>query len=127
MDLAVIGILKLIFRRPRPHGNPGNMLAEAPYVDQFSFPSGHTSRATMLAKLLITLTPMDMKTKLLICCFPVSVGVSRMMLGRHYFSDVVAGILIGMIECDIAIYFWLPPETCLTIWRFARREPYSDQ
>lgn len=125
LDLLVVCILKLTFRRPRPRGNRGNMIAEAPYVDQFSFPSGHSSRAAMLTKLLITLTTMELNTKLMVSCFPISLGMSRIMLGRHYFSDVVAGLLIGLVECDIATYFWLSPETCLKIWRFIRREPYE--
>ncbi|GJP32903.1 hypothetical protein CLOM_g17488 [Closterium sp. NIES-68] len=55
LDLAIVGILKVAFRRPRPHYNRGMLVVVAP--DQWSFPSGHASRAIMIAALLFHLLP----------------------------------------------------------------------
>ena len=51
LDLAATGVFKLSFRRPRPPYNKDDQIYEAPVADKYSFPSGHTSRATMLAVL----------------------------------------------------------------------------
>ncbi|KAM0934343.1 putative phosphatidate phosphatase [Dioscorea sansibarensis] len=47
LDLLLIGLLKHLIRRPRPVYNKGMSLAFA--VDQWSFPSGHSSRVLFLA------------------------------------------------------------------------------
>lgn len=60
--------------------------------DQFSFPSGHTITAFAITVPLGLLYPPVMPV-LLFCAF--SIGTSRVMLGMHFLSDVVAGIVIG--------------------------------
>ncbi|KAJ0962035.1 hypothetical protein J5N97_029863 [Dioscorea zingiberensis] len=50
LDLLLIGLLKHLVRRPRPIYNKGMSLAFA--VDQWSFPSGHSSRVFFLASFL---------------------------------------------------------------------------
>ncbi|CAK5013040.1 unnamed protein product [Meloidogyne enterolobii] len=52
-DLALVGILKIIFRRDRPKYNKGKIILGAPIIDDFSFPSGHTSRTIMLVIIFI--------------------------------------------------------------------------
>lgn len=56
MDLIAVGILKGTLRRPRPPWNRDDMLLEAPAVDKFACPSGHTSRSAMLAAILVAFT-----------------------------------------------------------------------
>jgi undecaprenyl-diphosphatase len=60
--------------------------------DQFSFPSGHTITAFSMALSLATLYP-AMLIGLLFCAF--SVALSRILLGMHFLSDVLAGAAIG--------------------------------
>lgn len=60
--------------------------------DQFSFPSGHTITAFAVAVSISTFYP-AMLAGLLFCA--VSVAASRVLLGMHFLSDVVAGALIG--------------------------------
>ncbi|KAH7659479.1 Phosphatidate phosphatase protein [Dioscorea alata] len=50
LDLLLIGLLKHLIRRPRPIYNKGMSLAFA--VDQWSFPSGHSSRVLFFASFL---------------------------------------------------------------------------
>lgn len=52
LDLSTVGLLKLLVRRARPPYNHDDQIYEAPVADKFSFPSGHTSRATMLSVLV---------------------------------------------------------------------------
>jgi undecaprenyl-diphosphatase len=60
--------------------------------DQFSFPSGHTITAFAVAIALSMAYP-EMAAGLLFCA--VSVAMSRILLGMHFLSDVLAGAAIG--------------------------------
>ena len=60
--------------------------------DQFSFPSGHTMTAFAVAVSLSLFYPSIM-VGLLFCAF--SIAASRILLGMHFLSDVMAGAIIG--------------------------------
>ena len=60
--------------------------------DQFSFPSGHTITAFAGAVSLMHFYP-EAAPLLLLCA--VSIASSRVLLGMHYPSDVIAGATIG--------------------------------
>jgi len=62
--------------------------------DQFSFPSGHTITAFAVA-LPLSLAYPEMAAGLLFCA--VSVAISRILLGMHFLSDVLAGAAIGTV------------------------------
>jgi undecaprenyl-diphosphatase len=62
--------------------------------DQFSFPSGHTITAFAVAVSLSRFYP-DLAIGLLFCA--VSVAASRILLGMHFLSDVLAGAAIGSV------------------------------
>ena len=86
-------LLKNIFQRARPSFEHP-LLSLATY----SFPSGHTAAATLLYGVVGTYLVCNYRgwRRLLAVLFAVSmvglVGLSRMYLGVHYFSDVVAAI-----------------------------------
>ena len=60
--------------------------------DQFSFPSGHTMTAFAVAVSLSLFYP-SVTAGLLFCAF--SIAASRILLGMHFLSDVMAGAIIG--------------------------------
>lgn len=62
--------------------------------DQFSFPSGHTITACAVAVSLSLWYP-ALAPGLLLCAF--FVAVSRILLGMHFLSDVLAGGVIGTL------------------------------
>jgi undecaprenyl-diphosphatase len=62
--------------------------------DQFSFPSGHTITAFAVAVTLSRFYP-DLAIGLLFCA--ASVAASRILLGMHFLSDVLAGAAIGSL------------------------------
>lgn len=85
-------LIKNLIGRPRPC----EVWAELPCLlrapDRFSFPSGHTmtafAAATAYCEIAPFLLPVLLPAALLI-------GVSRVFLGLHYPTDVLAGALLG--------------------------------
>jgi len=60
--------------------------------DQFSFPSGHTMTAFAVSISLMLFYP-SLVAVLMFCAF--SIAASRILLGMHFLSDVMAGAVIG--------------------------------
>lgn len=87
-------ILKKAANRPRPCAIVPHAWATLLPPDRFSFPSGHTMTAFAVATPLMTYYP-DLSLGLLFCA--VSIGVSRIVMGMHFLSDVVAGGLLGAL------------------------------
>jgi undecaprenyl-diphosphatase len=92
--IAVFLRLKRIFRRRRPCAIEPHCWATLLPPDQFSFPSGHTITAFAVALSLAHFYP-DLAIGLLFCA--LSVAASRVLLGMHFLSDVVAGAAIGTV------------------------------
>ncbi len=95
--VTLMQVLKMIFGRERP---PLPWLSTA---DGFSFPSGHTLMSTLFYGFLLYLLVRNIKVwpgrNWLIAglgCLPVLVGLSRVYLGVHYASDVLAGWAVGV-------------------------------
>ena len=94
--------LKIAFARPRPE-----------YIlvptGGFSFPSGHATLGAATAILLVWFASRHVKgTKLVVALLAVALAwaaamaASRLVLGVHYLSDVVAGVGVGM-ACASAV------------------------
>ena len=78
--------------RPRPYQvHQAIRLTGAP-LDQFSFPSGHTLHAVVFCSVGLAYFPM---LAWLLVPFTLLVALSRLVLGLHYPSDVLAGAAIG--------------------------------
>ena len=94
---AVLSILLFIWlkrfaARPRPCQIEPHCWATLLPPDQFSFPSGHTMTAFAVATPLLLFYP-TLTIGLLFCA--LSIAASRILLGMHFLSDVLAGALIG--------------------------------
>jgi len=101
IDLAAVGLIKITFRRARPPYNADDQIYEAPIADKFSFPSGHSSRAAMLTILGLYFFDDQYKSQLIL--FPFFLGFTRIAMGRHYLFDVLAGLILGVIEGWVAL------------------------
>ena len=77
-------------------------------LDEFSFPSGHTLHAVAFS--LVALAHYPVLAWLLIP-FTASVAVSRVVLGLHYPSDVLAATGIGAALASFSL--WLVPGVSL--------------
>ncbi|XP_046567478.1 phospholipid phosphatase 6-like [Haliotis rubra] len=117
-DLVIVALLKMLVQRPRPSNNQMDMFATVS-IDNYSFPSGHTTRAAMLACFYIERVLINQLPMTLIVTWSACVSLSRVMLGRHYVLDVLSGCLIGVLEYTAYSQFWIPQDKCL-LWL----EPY---
>jgi undecaprenyl-diphosphatase len=85
-------LLKRWTRRPRPFASDRRIRAWVAPLDEFSFPSGHTLHAVALTIVALAHYP---GLAWLLLPFAASVGISRVVLGLHYPSDVLAATAIG--------------------------------
>lgn len=99
MDIIVVAPLKLVFRRPRPALNIGKIPMSVSSVDNLAFPSGHASRCVALAAYFCYMPPFTLRTHLWYI-WAVVVSLSRVLIGRHHISDVLAGMLAGLFIID---------------------------
>ncbi|MHA6793450.1 phosphatase PAP2 family protein [Pseudonocardia bannensis] len=111
---VVFRLLKLAFDRPRP-----------PAVDRLvnetneSLPSGHATMSIVVIGALVALAwgrrRIATRVGLLVAAtlWVGTVGATRLYLGVHWFSDVLAGWLVGAA--------WLA--VCVTVWAWWRRRP----
>lgn len=104
------GILKLLFARARPLSEYAANLR----VDTFSFPSGHSSGSMiaygLLAYLALKLLPGPWGLIAAIVCGAIIflVGISRIYLGAHFPSDVLAGWLLGAAFLCLIVFVVKP-------------------
>ncbi len=113
LALVTFGILldvtlKTIFKRQRPDISP------IMYETYYSFPSGHTLSSMVFYGFLVTLAfiliPFFIPKIVIIAILSVLIliiGLSRVYLGVHYPSDVIASYLIGVAILIVGTWLYL--------------------
>jgi undecaprenyl-diphosphatase len=91
--IVVFKALKRLSHRPRPCQLEPHCWSKVLPPDKFSFPSGHTMTAFSIALVLSYYYPSLEGTLLFLA---LSIGFSRIVLGMHFLSDVLAGIVLGV-------------------------------
>jgi acid phosphatase (class A) len=86
---AVADTAKNYWQRPRPDVvDPGLAASEEEMEKSFSYPSGHSTRATVYALLLAELFPQQQEH---ILALGRNIGWRRVEIARHYPTDIYAG------------------------------------
>ena len=104
-------LLKPLVQRTRPWLMVEGLTALVAEHDMNSFPSGHTSAA--LAAATACWGTLPSKWRGIILALAVLMGLSRLYVGVHYPSDVLAGALVGMFCGSLG---------CLAVRWFGKRK-----
>ena len=88
----VVLAIKFTVRRQRPPGEWGAIYRN---TDPHSFPSGHAARSAMLAVMAVGLGPIWFAWAVVL--WAPLVSLARVTTGVHYLSDILAGIIVGLI------------------------------
>ena len=89
----IVGLLKILVARPRPFVALTNVILLGPAEKSPSFPSSHAVTAFITASLLAS----RFKKYVLFYLLASVVAFSRVYIGVHYPSDVLAGAVIGIL------------------------------
>lgn len=102
--VAAVMALKFTIRRRRP---PGTWDAVYRSTDPHSFPSGHAARTVLLTIFAFQFLPVPTAAAVLV--WTVLVCFSRVATGMHYLSDVLAGVILGLLSAAglLALQPWL--------------------
>lgn len=110
LAMGANGLLKHYIHRPRPD----TLYASNMYFKTSSFPSGHAFGAAVILGILAYLAashlpaPWNIVLPILLGFFIVAIGISRVYLGAHYPTDVIAGWILGLIAAALIIIFFKP-------------------
>lgn len=98
--LSLYKLLKRWTRRPRPFASDRRIRAWIAPLDEFSFPSGHTLHAVAFSLVAVAHYP---RLAWVLLPFTASVAASRVVLGLHYPSDVLAASAIGVTLATVSL------------------------
>ena len=87
-------LLKKKFKRNRPQDFISSFQAKIKPSDQFSFPSGHTAAAFVMATELVIFFPVFAVAAVL---WALLISSSRVLLGVHFPGDILAGLILGIL------------------------------
>ncbi len=110
MHMALVGLFgTLLYKwlkgktlRPRPYEVHQDIWLTGRPLDRFSFPSGHTLHAVSFGIVAVAYYP---ELAWIIAPFTALVAMSRVVLGLHYPSDVLAGAAIGTLIALLSFGF----------------------
>lgn len=99
--LLLYTLLKPRLMRERPFVSHADIALGTAPLDRFSFPSGHTLHAVAFSVIALSYFPV---LAWVLVPFVALTALSRIVLGLHYPSDVVAGAVLGLLVAQLSFY-----------------------
>ncbi len=108
---AVLGyvgssLLRAAFLRPRPESQFDYLMTQ----HGWSYPSGHVTAATVFVAMMIVISTTTRQSRRVIVAWRVggglaviAVAISRWLLAAHWVSDLVGGVLLGLLAAALAV------------------------
>lgn len=94
-------LLKNIVARPRPFAEIGALIPLIAKPTDFSFPSGHTTASFAVALVMLRMLPKKIGIPAVVLA--ALVAFSRLYLGVHYPTDVLAGFVVALVGSSLAV------------------------
>ena len=88
-------LIKNLVQRPRPFRTFPELQIIIPTPSEFSFPSGHTSSSFAAAAVFYRHLPKKLGVPSVVLAGLI--GFSRLYVGVHYPTDVLAGVIMGIL------------------------------
>lgn len=92
VNLALYKVIKSLAARARPCAVSTTIVLSTAPLDQYSFPSGHTMHAVAFSMIATAHHPEFAWALVPLSCL---IAMSRVVIGLHYPTDVLAGGMIG--------------------------------
>ncbi|MBE5931967.1 MAG: phosphatase PAP2 family protein [Lachnospiraceae bacterium] len=94
--------IKNIVARTRPYEVIDGLVNLVEKQSDFSFPSGHSAHAFAVGVVLLVMLPRKFGVPIFI--ISILMAYSRLYIGVHYPTDVIAGVLLGTIIAFISMF-----------------------
>lgn len=101
IGVVIYKVVKSKLVRERPFIASPDIVCGSPPLDRYSFPSGHALHAVSFSILILYYFP---ALGWIVLPFSILVVLSRVILGLHYPSDVLAGAAIGATLASASIF-----------------------
>lgn len=95
-------LLKNIVARPRPFAEIEALIPMITKPKDFSFPSGHTTASFAVALVMLRMLPKKLGIPAVVLA--ALVAFSRLYLGVHYPTDVLAGFVIALVGSTLSVW-----------------------
>lgn len=106
LDLLLVRVVKTAVKRRRPAQNRSDIFSTF-FVERYSFPSGHATRAALCARFLLAQLVDTASTRVLVVGWASLVSLSRLLLARQYVTDVGVGLVMGYCQYSLLERLWV--------------------